>query len=112
MLDEMYAPTLAQELQRRGHDVIALVTELTWRSLSDAEVYALATSLGRRVVAENVKDFRPLVAAGEGPGVLLASSRAFARSRRNPGPLIEALDRWLQVAGSERPVEDWLLIPD
>jgi hypothetical protein len=109
LLDEMFAPQIAVELRRRGHDVIALVADPELRALSDAEVYAWAGDRGRRVVTENVKDFRPLVGAGTGPGVLFTSSRRFARSRRNLGPLVDALGSWLvTAAGARRPVEDWL----
>ena len=110
LLDETFAPQIAEELRRRGHDVIALVADPELRALSDAEVYAWAGDRSRRVVTENVKDFRPLVGVGAGQGVLFASSRSFTRSRRNPGPLVDALDHWLvAAAAAPRPVEDWLL---
>lgn len=110
LLDEMFAPRIAEELRRRGHDVLALVADAELRSLSDPEVYAWAGEHGRRVVTENVKDFRPLVATGAGCGVLFTSSRGFPRSRRNLGPLIDAIDRWL-VAPASPPLatEHWLL---
>jgi len=41
--------------------------------------------------------------------VLFTSSRTFPRSRRNPGPIIDALDAWLSTAdATQRPAEDWL----
>lgn len=110
LLDEMFSPRIAEELRRRGRDVLALVADPELRSLSDPEVYAWASDQGRRVVTENVKDFRPLVATGSGPGVLFTSSRAFPRSRRNLGLLVDALDRWLIIAAAApRPAEDWLV---
>lgn len=113
LLDEMFAPAIADELCRRGHDVLALVADAELRALSDPEVYEEAGRQSRRIVTENVKDFRPLVAASSGPGVLFTSSRSFPRSRRNLGPLIEALDRWLVgAAAGARPVEDWLTSPE
>lgn len=43
------------------------------------------------------------------PGLLYTSSRTFPRSRRNSGPLIDALDAWLQAPDvATRPVEDSL----
>lgn len=69
---------------------------MTWR-------YPWAADQGRRVVTENVKDFRPLVGAGAGPGVRFISSRRFTRSRRNPGPLIDALDHWFVLAAAGAP---------
>ena len=78
------------------------------RALGDPEVHAWAGAAGRRVLTENVKDFLPLARDG-GPGLLLTSSRTFPRSRRNPGPLLEALDAWLvAAAGRTLLQEEWL----
>lgn len=112
LLDEMFAPGIAEQLRRRGHDVVAVAADPDLRALPDVALYEWATAHRRRVVTENVKDFRPLVAAGVGPGVLFTSSRTFPRSRRRPGPLIDALDRWLVTASAaQRSIEDWL-VPD
>lgn len=112
LLDEMFAPAIAEQLRRRGHDVVAVAADPDLRALSDVALYEWATTHRRRVVTENVKDFRPLVAAGVGPGALFTSSRTFPRSRRSPGPLIDALDRWLVGArAAQRSIEDWL-VPD
>jgi hypothetical protein len=109
LLDEMFPPRIAEQLRYRGHDVIALVVDLELRALSDLEVYAWAAEQGRRVVTENVKDFRLLTADGHGSGVLFTSNRTFPRSRQNLGPLVDALDRWLRNAVVDsRPLEDWL----
>jgi nucleoside-diphosphate-sugar epimerase len=114
LLDEMHQPVVADLLRQRGHDVLALVADPMMRAMADDEVFAWAAREGRRIVTENVKDFRRLLlAAGDGASVaplLFTSSRSFPRSRRNPGPLVDALDAWLTVPGAERrPVEDWLL---
>ena len=109
LLDEMFSPAIAKQLRRRGHDVLALVADPELRALSDPEVYAWASEHGRRVVTENVKDFRPLLASGTGSGVLFTSARTFPRSRHHLGPLIDALDGWLH-AGTES-LEQWLSAP-
>jgi hypothetical protein len=45
-----------------------------------------------------------------GCGLLFTSSRAFPRSRKNPGPLINALNAWLTAGPPAPPVtESWLL---
>jgi uncharacterized protein YbjT (DUF2867 family) len=112
LLDEMFSPRIAEELARRGHDVVALVADPELRALTDPEVYAIAGERGRRVVTENVRDFRVLLSDGSGAGVLFTSNRTFPRSRRNLGPLIEAIEHWIAAsAESERPTEDWLLPP-
>ena len=80
--------------------------------MTDTELNEWARSERRRIVTENVKDFRRLVVAdieGPGPGVLYSSSRTFPRTRRAPGSLIAALVRWITqpgVAGTSP--EDWL----
>lgn len=114
LLDEMHAPVVAATLRERGHDVIAVADDPELRAFSDEEILRFATGAGRRVVTENVKDFRRLLlradeAGDQVPGLLFTSSRTFPRTRRNPGPLIEALDAWLRAPDvTERPVEDWL----
>lgn len=114
LLDEMHAPTIAETLRQRGHDVIAVAERPDLRALADEELYSWAGQQQRRIVTENVKDFRPLLRRSEESGaaptpLLFTSSRTFPRSRRNPGPLIDALDAWLRVSASEpRPTEEWL----
>lgn len=114
LLDEMHAPVVAAVLRERGHDVVAVVEQDALRSLTDEELFVWAVEHGRRIVTENVKDFAPLLRraaelGGPTATLLLTSSRAFPRSRRNPGPLIDALDAWLRVADvTPPPVQDWL----
>lgn len=110
LLDEMFAPRIAEQLRDRGHDVVALVADPSLRALSDPEVYRWAGDRDRRVVTENVRDFRTLVVADPHPGVLFTSSRTFPRSRRSTGPLVDALERWPQgpAEAAFRPPEDWL----
>jgi hypothetical protein len=110
----MHAPVVAAALQEQGHDVLAVASQDTLRAMSDDELYRWAGEHGYRIVTENVKDFAPLLrrAEEEGgavPGLLFTSSRVFPRSRRNPGPLIKALDKWLRRPDvAQRPIEDWL----
>lgn len=114
VLDEMFSPALAQALREAGHDVLAVAEVAELRAMTDAELFGWAAEARRRIVTENVKDFRPLlllaIEAGHShPALLLTSSRSFPRSRRNPAPLIEALCAWLvrQPNSSSLP-EDWL----
>lgn len=77
LLDEMFAPQIAEALRRRGHDVVALVADPELRALPDPEVYEWAGGQRRRVVTENVKDFRVLVAPGTGPECCSQAAAAF-----------------------------------
>ncbi len=114
ILDEMHQPTVAATLRERGYDVLAVSEDPDLRSKTDEELFAWAVAEGRRIVTENIQDFRPLVLAAEASGglhvgVIYTSRRKFPRSRRNPGPMIEALERWLIDPNVHtRPTEDWL----
>lgn len=112
-LDEMFSPVIAAELRSRGFDVLAVADDPQLRSMSDLELYEWATDQDRRIVTENVKDFRPLARQETaGPGLLFTSTRTFRRSRRSVGLLIGALDAWLRRSDASRRVsEDWLQRP-
>ena len=115
LLDEMFSPAIAAELRDLGHDVIAVADRPDLRAKSDEEIFAWAGAERRWLLTENVKDSRPIMlrALPGGPpgcGLLFTSSRAFPRSRKNPGPLITALHTWLTAEPPVPPVtESWLL---
>ena len=117
LLDEMFSPAVAAALREMGHNVIAIAEHGEMRAMTAEEVLAWAASQGRWLLTENVKDFRPLMlralqAGTSGAGILYTSSRAFPRSRKNPGPLIQAIHAWLVSGPPEAPLsEDWLLNP-
>jgi len=113
VLDEMFSPVIAAELRSRGFDVLAVADDPELRSMSDPELYEWATERDRRIVTENVKDFRPLARQEiAGPGLLFTSTRAFPRSRRSIGLLIAALDAWFRRSDAAlREPEDWLQRP-
>ena len=114
LLDEMFSPAIAAELRDRGHDGIAVADRPDLRAKSDEEIFAWASAERRWLLTENVKDFRPIMlrALPGGPpgcGLLFTSSRAFPRSRKNPGPVINALHAWLAAGPPAWPVtESWL----
>lgn len=115
LLDEMFSPTIAGALRQRDHDVIAAAERLDLRAMTDDDLFAWSAAEARWLLTENVKDFRPILlralqTGGAVTGLLFTSSRAFPRSRQNPGPLIEALHSWLKTGPPAPPVfEDWLL---
>lgn len=113
LLDEMFSPVIAAALRELGYDVTSIVEQPALRAMTDEEVFALAATQGRWLLAENVKDFQPILqqslqAATPIAGLLFTSSRAFPRSRKNPGPLIDAIG-----TGPPPPplTEDWLSHP-
>jgi Domain of unknown function (DUF5615) len=114
LLDEMHAPAVADALRQRGHDVVAVAERPDLRAMADADLFVWAAQESRRLVTENVKDFRRLFLRAEEStqrkaALLYTSSRTFPRSRRNPGPLVAALDaRLCQRDVGHRPAEDWL----
>jgi hypothetical protein len=114
-LDEMFSPAIAVALRDLGHDVIAVAERPELRAMTDDAVFAWAAGQGRRLVTENVKDFRPILlqalqAGSPILGLVFTTSRAFPRSRKNPGPLIQALHAWLLAGPPEPPlIEDRLL---
>jgi hypothetical protein len=114
LLDEMHAPVVAAKLRDRGHDVLAVAEQDDLRALTDEQLFRWASERDRRIVTENVKDFAPLLRRAEelrhhAAPLLFTSIRTFPRTRRNPGPMIDALDTWLRAAkASEPPMADWL----
>jgi predicted nuclease of predicted toxin-antitoxin system len=103
LLDEMYAPVVAEQLRSRGHDVVS-VHDPDYRQLegaSDEEVFAAAFAEERAIVTENVPDFRRLeadaLARGEAHASLVfTSNRQFPRGQPGTiGQLVEALHELL-----------------
>jgi predicted nuclease of predicted toxin-antitoxin system len=118
LLDEMFSPVIAAALRDLGHDVTAIAEQPALRAATDEEAFAFAAAQGQWLLTENVKDFQPILqqamqAGTPAVGLLFTSSRAFPRSRRNPGPLIHAIHAWLTTGTPPPPLtEDWLLNPD
>ena len=113
LLDEMFAPMLADHLRAEGFDVVAVAGHVTLAAASDEEVMRWAVTQDRRLVTENLKDFQPLVQSASERGepaalVLFTSNRRFPRTRRNPGPLLDALRRWLNQPGEHASPIAWL----
>jgi predicted nuclease of predicted toxin-antitoxin system len=117
LLDEMFSPVIAAALRDLGHDVSAIAEQPALRAMTDEDVFAFAAARGQWLLTENVKDFLPILqqalqAGTPAAGLLFTSSRVFPRSRKNPGPLIQAVDAWISGRTSPPPrTEDWLQPP-
>jgi predicted nuclease of predicted toxin-antitoxin system len=103
LLDEMYAPSIAEQLRVRGHDV-ASVHDREHRALEgapDEEVWTAAIADARALVSENVRDFRRIEAAALARGeptvsLILTTDRQFPRGDpATIGRLVLALDALL-----------------
>lgn len=108
LLDEIFAPVIAALLRDDGHDVTAVAGHPVLAAALDPYLANWASGQSRRVVTENVRDFAPLAGRGD-PAlrVLFTSSRRLPRSRRNPGPPVDALRHWL-AAPEAHTGEAWL----
>lgn len=101
LLDEMHAPSIADELGRDSLDVVAVASVADLRGASDEVLLAHAASAGRVLVTENVVDFAPLAdqwatANRLHPGLIFTNPKRFNRATLTyPGNLITALRRFL-----------------
>jgi hypothetical protein len=100
LLDEHYSPRIAQQLRRRGYDVVSVSERAELIGLSDSDLLRVAAAERRAVVTENVADFveltRQLAARGEDHyGLIFTSSSRFPRSRATVGLFVRELGRFL-----------------
>lgn len=115
LLDEHYAPEIADRLRADGHDVVAVVAEVDLQGQPDAELFRRAAGEGRRIVTENIKDFRPLLVQAYTTGepfaqLLFVSRRRFPRGTGTRAEtIVKALGAWLNLPDvADRPDEEWL----
>jgi len=103
LLDEMYAPTIAQQLRPRG-DNVASVRDPEYRTLEgepDEKVRTAAVAADRALVTENVQDFRRIEADALSRGqpaarLIFTTNRQFPRGDpATIGRLVTALDALL-----------------
>ncbi len=111
LLDEQLSPQIAVLLRKAGHDVVAVAERTDLVGSSDRILLEIASSEGRAVVTNNVKDFRPLAAERLAQGrthsglILLPSTRT--RTRSSAAELTGAIAKVLHdhrngLSGSER----------
>lgn len=115
LIDEHYTARIAEQLCAAGHDVVAVVADAELRSQPDPVLFGWAAGEGRRIVTENIKDFRPLLLHAYALSkpvapLLLVSPRRFPRGTGDrTQAIVKALTAWLRQPGVDnRPEEDWL----
>jgi hypothetical protein len=101
LIDEMYPPSIAEQLRDRGGDVQAVTERPEVRAHADADIFALAQQEQRAVVTENVADFS-IIASGYDQrgqahhGLILVAPGSYPRGRRGTiGRMVAELDRLL-----------------
>jgi len=106
LLDEMCSPAIAEQLRRRGHDVLAALERDDLRGLSDEDVLELAALERRVVVTFDAGDFSRLALRFRAEerdhhGVILVSPRRFSASADGIGALVRALDAVIKAHPSD-----------
>lgn len=101
LLDEHFSTAIAEQLRKRGHDVMAAAASPDLRHLDDAEVLAWATAERRVVVTEDAADYLALhqqhLSRGlRHRGIVLTNPRRFPRTQAGIGRLVSALDGLLK----------------
>lgn len=110
LLDEMWTPTIAGELRRRGFDVVA-INEAShaarYAGVADDAVFAKAQEDGRTIIADNISDYemarRDWESRGRAHhGIIYALNPPFNRHRGELiiGEMVRALEHFL---GSSEP---------
>ena len=104
LLDEHVSRRIAEELRKRGHDVVA-ADEAGLAQRPDEEVLASAVRDERAVVTANYRDFRVLhermLLRGERHSGVVLIPRRYLLSVEGFGQLIQLLDSLLQTHPSD-----------
>ncbi len=97
LLDAMFSPEIAEQLQDRGIDCRAIVADPELRAGSDGDVLEWAIATNRVLVTNNVGDFERLRALRiqinqPVPAFIYTADRSFPRNRRFIARVVDALD--------------------
>jgi hypothetical protein len=110
----MWSPEIADQLRRRGRDVVAVAERPELRGQPDSVIFATAQAETRAIVTENVADYRALATAAvqrgdSHAGLVLSSNRRFPRHNpRTTGRLVIALEALLAAQPDLTSCEHWL----
>jgi hypothetical protein len=116
LLDEMLSPDIAEQLRRRGHDVVAVTERRELRATSDDDLLTEATKQSRALVTMNIRDLARIDTEwkSEGrphAGIVLLPASAFPQDRRFVGKVVRALDTALRDGTVPGPDEALFLRP-
>jgi len=105
LLDEMWTPTIALQLRKRGFDVVAISEPehaSRYAGISDDQVFARAQDDGRAIVTDNIADYEQARRTHESRGqthhgLIYAINPPFNRHRgdRVIGQMVNALADFL-----------------
>ena len=100
LVGEQLSPRIAALLREAGHDVVAVAERVGLVGSSDAVLLEVASTQGRGVITNNIKDFRPLaaerLAQGRGHAGLILVPSARTRTRAAVVVLAGAIERLLE----------------
>lgn len=96
LLDEMLSDDIADQLRKRGHDILAVVADTGLVGLPDDQILARAAAAGRALVTANIRDFIPLdveykASGQQHAGLILISTKTFPQDRSFTGGVVDAL---------------------
>ena len=100
----MFPPTMADQLNAKGHDARAVVADPEFVGLPDEDILIGATEAGRALVTANIKDFMPIDARYRAAnrvhaGLIMVSSKTFPQNRAYVIAITTALDALLATDG-------------
>lgn len=110
LLDEMYPPSIAEQLRLRGHDAVATAGRPELRALSDLELFAVAQQEQRATATENIADFVPIADVYDQRGQLhhglvLVDPHKYPRGDQSTiGRMVIALDKLLRANPGDEPI--------
>ena len=109
LLDEMYPPALAAMLRAQGHDVAAVAGMPELAGSPDEAVLNAASSSGRCLVTENVRDFAVLARYTRHGGLLFVNAERWPRTPAAIKRLADAISQVIETNGVPGPGEvSWL----
>jgi hypothetical protein len=110
----MWSPVIAQQLRRRGYDVVAVVERDDLRSAQDKALFAISQQQSRVIVTDNTDDFCSIAADAlsrgrDHIGLILTTDRRFSRHHpRIIGNMVTALSELLDEDPDLTNTEYWL----